>query len=126
MIDFSFDGGEIKYITVNSYGVRWVKNIKDNVTCPNKQQIKDAVSYLLFNCYLTVGPKIFCQIIGIPMEADSAPFLANLFLHFYESKWMNELMKNHLIKARKYCNVFKLIDDLNSISDDGEFLRNYS
>ena len=30
------------------YGARCVKNIKDNVICLNKQQIKDAVAYLLF------------------------------------------------------------------------------
>ena len=57
LIDFCFDGGEIKYITVNSYGARRVKNIKDNVIYINKQQIKDAVAYLLFNYYFTVGPK---------------------------------------------------------------------
>ena len=81
-------------------GARWVKNIRDNVICINKQQIKDAVDYLLFNCCYTVGPKIFCQIIGIPMESDPAPFFENLFLDFYECKWMNELKKNDLIKAR--------------------------
>ena len=75
LIDFCFDGGECKYITVNNYGARWVKNIKDNVICLNKQQIKDAVAYLLLNCYFTVDPKIFCQIIGIHMGSDSAPFL---------------------------------------------------
>ena len=37
LIDFCFDGGESKYITVNNYGARWVKNIKDNVICLNKQ-----------------------------------------------------------------------------------------
>ena len=126
LIDFCFDGGESKYITVNNYGARWVKNIKDNVICLNKQQIKDAVAYLLLNCYFTVGPKIFCQIIGIPMGSDPAPFFANLFLYFYESKWMNELKKNDLIKARKLCNIFRFIDDLNSINDGGEFESNYS
>ena len=74
-IDFRFDGGECKYITVNSYGARWVKNIKDNVICLNKDQIKDAVAYLLLNCYFTVGPKIYCQIICISMWSDPAPFL---------------------------------------------------
>ena len=64
LIDFCFDKGESKYITVNNYAARWVKNIKDNVISLNKQQIKDAVSYLLFNYYFTVGPQIFCQIIG--------------------------------------------------------------
>ena len=107
LIDLCFDGGESKYITVNNYGARWVKNIKDNVICLNKQQIKDAVAYLLLNCYFIVGPKIFCQIIGIPMGSDTASSFANLFLYFYESKWMNEWM-NDLIKARKLCNILGL------------------
>ena len=80
VIDFCFDGGESRYITVNNYGAFWVKNIKDNVICLNKQQIKDAVAYLLFTCYFTVGSKIFCQIIGIPTGSDPAPFFANLLL----------------------------------------------
>ena len=75
LMDFCFDGGENKYITVNSYGARWVKKIKDKVVCLNKQQIKDAVIYLLSNCYFTDGTKILCQIIGIPMRSDLAPFL---------------------------------------------------
>ena len=40
LIDFFFDGGESKYITVNNYEACWVKNVKDNVICLNKQQIK--------------------------------------------------------------------------------------
>ena len=79
LIDFCFDGGESKYVTVNNYGAHWVKNIKDNVICLNKQQIKDAVAYLLI-CYFTVGPKIFCQIIDIPMGSDPAPFFCKLIL----------------------------------------------
>ena len=98
LIDFCFDGGENKYFTVKNRGARWVKNTKDNVICLNKQQIKDAVASLLFNCYFTVGPKIFRQITGIPMGSDPAPLFANLFLYFYESKWMNKLKKNDLIK----------------------------
>ena len=38
---------------------------------------------------------------------------------------MNELKKNDLIKARKR-NIFRFIDDLNSINDGGEFESNYS
>ena len=33
---------------------------------------------------------------------------------------------NDLIKARKLCNIFRFIDDLNSINDGGEFESNYS
>ena len=84
LIDFCFDGGESKYITVNNYGARWVKNVKDNVICLNKQQTKNAVAYLLLNCYFTVGPKIFCHIIGIPIGSDPALFFAYLFLNLFE------------------------------------------
>ena len=126
LIDFCLDGGECKYITVNNYGTRWINNVKNNVICLSKQQIKDAVAYLLLNYYFTVGPKIFCQITGIPMGSDPAPFFANLFLYLYESKWMNELKKTDLIEARKLCNIFRFINDLNSINDGGEFESNYS
>ena len=36
---------------------------------------------------------------------------------------MDELKKNDLIKARNLCNIFRFIDDLNSINDGGEFER---
>ena len=114
LIDFCFDEAH------------WVNNIKDNVICLNKQQIKDAVAYLILNCYFTVGPKIFCQIIGIPMWSDPARFFANLFLYLYESKWMSELKKNDLIKVRKLCHMFRFIDDFNSINGGGKFESNYS
>ena len=108
LIDFCFDGGENKYITVNNYGARSVKNIIDNVIYFNKQHIKDAVAHVRFNCYFIVGPKIFSQITGSPMGCDPACFSANLFLYFYESKWMKELKKNDLIKARKLHNTLGL------------------
>ena len=39
---------------------------------------------------------------------------------------MNKLKKNDLIKERKLCNIFRFIDDLNSVNVGGEFERNYS
>ena len=53
-----------------------------------------------FNCCFTVGPKIFCQAIGILIESD--PFMP---IFFYESKWMNESKKSDL---RKLCNIIGL------------------
>ena len=34
---------------------------------------------------------------------------------------MSEVKKNDLIKTRKPCNIFRFINDLNSINDGGEF-----
>ena len=37
-----------------------------------------------------------------------------------------QLKKNDLIKARKLCNIFRSINDLNSINDGEEFESNFS
>ena len=124
LIDFCFDGGTKKFLLINKYGARWVDKINKNHICWSRQQTKDAVSYLLSNCNFTIGSKILCQIIGIPMGSDPAPFFANLFLYFYESKWMNELKKQDLIQARKLSNIFRFIDDLNVVNDDELFENN--
>lgn len=47
-VDFCINGGENKYITINSYGARGVKDIKNNAICLNKQQIKDTVMFIFF------------------------------------------------------------------------------
>ena len=118
LIDFCFDGGENKFIQINKFGARWIREVNNNRICFSKQQMKDAVSYLLSNCYFTVGLKIFCQIIAIPMGSDPAPFFSNLFLYYYESRWINELKKKDLIRDRKLFNIF-----LNAINDAGEFAK---
>ena len=61
----------------------------------------------------TVGSKLF-----------SAPFFANLFLYYYEKKWITDLKKKDLLKARKLGNIFRFIDDLSAINDNREFEKN--
>ena len=60
LIDFCFDGGEIKYITVNNYGAHCIKNIKDNVICLNKQQKKDElpIYFLIFISLLALRSSV--------------------------------------------------------------------
>ena len=60
------------------------------------------------------------------MGSDPTFFFFNLFLYFYESKWMNKLKKNDIIEARKVCNIFRFINDLNYINDVGELESSYS
>ena len=37
---------------------------------------------------------------------------------------MNKLKMNDLVKARKLCNIFRFINNLNSVGDGGEFESN--
>ena len=46
------------------------------------------------NIYVRVGNRIFKQTIGIPMGTDCAPLLANLFLFFYDYKYVKHKLKD--------------------------------
>ena len=125
LIDFCFSGGGNQYISVTKYGARWVKDSSRCKLVFSKDKVKEAVAYLLDQCYFQIGKCLFRQIIGIPMGSDPAPFFANLFLYFYERKWILDLKKKDLAKARKFGSVFRFIDDLNVMNDDGIFEKHY-
>ena len=46
------------------------------------------------------------------MGSDLAPFMANLFLYYYENKLLLDTKKRDLLKARFFSNTFHFIDDL--------------
>ena len=52
--------------------------------------------FLINNSYFCVGKQVFRQKIGIPMGLDPTPFLANLFLAYYEIHFIDRLKKNGL------------------------------
>ena len=76
------------------------------------------MNWLLDNIYVTFGDKCFRQVIGIPMETDCAPFLANLFLYSYEYNWIDEQRKLNKWNVLKYFrNCSRYIDDLLMINN---------
>ena len=87
--------------------------------------IIECVKFLIENAYFRVGKSIYRQIIGIPMGSDPAPFFANLFLSHYEAKWIKNISKTDYSRAKKLFNVFRYIDDLISMNDQGEFGRSH-
>ena len=67
-----------------------------------QRSLIEAVSFLIKNCYFTIGNIVFKQDIGIPMGIDPAPFWANLFLYFFESKHVQTLVSKKSERAYKY------------------------
>ena len=65
---------------------------------------------MLDQCFLNVGSLTFRQTIGIPMGSNPVPFVTNLFLFIFESKWALHTKKCNLQKARKFINKFSSID----------------
>ena len=60
---------------------------------------------------------MFRQRIGIPMGTDCAPLLANLFLFYYEYKYMQHLISSNLRLAKKFSNTVRYIDDLLTLNN---------
>ena len=125
MIDFCFQGGTHEQVSINNSGASWVSKDSKSELKFNKKVIKDAMKYLMDNCYFTFGNKLFRQIIGIPMGSDPAPFMANLFLYYFENKWVKNLKKGSLQRARKFMHTFRFIDDLLTINDGDEFSKHF-
>ena len=62
---------------------------------------------------------MYRQCVGIPMGTDCASLLANLFLFYYEYKYMKNLIKNNIVLAKKFNNTMRyiLVDDLLTLNN---------
>ena len=74
-----------------------------------------AIDFLIDNIYVRFGNSVFRQVIGIPMGNNSAPLLANLFLHTLEYDFMVKTMKQNI--TIQFSITFRYIDDLFSINN---------
>ena len=125
LIDFCFQGGTNDIIAVDRFGAKWVHSATNASFNFDKSSLKTVIKYLINNCYFNFGNKTFRQVVGIPMGSDPAPFMANLFLYFYENKWIQKTKRTNLRNARMFGNTFRFIDDLMAINDDGLFESYY-
>ena len=65
------------------------KNLKNHAwSCQN---VCDALTFLLDNIFILFGTKLYRQVVGIPMGANCAPLVEDLYLFHYESDFMMSL-----------------------------------
>ena len=74
----------------------------------------EALIYLLDNIYISLGTKLYRQIVSTPMGTNCAPLVADLFLFFcYERDFMTSLSD---VKQAEIIETFKstsrYLDDL--------------
>ena len=55
------------------------------------QNVCDALTFLLDNIFIRFGTKLYRQVFGIPMRANCAPLIADLFLFCSERDFMMSL-----------------------------------
>jgi hypothetical protein len=83
------------------------------------------LEFLIDNIFVSFGGILFQQVVGLPMGANCAPLLANLFLYSYESEFHQKLVKDKKIHAARVFNfTYRHIDDVLSINNSrfAEFL----
>ena len=124
IIEFVFKSSHRNRIGFSPTSVYWTSKGKDKIFF-TKTSLIEAVTFLIKQCYFTVGNLVLKQDIGIPMGIDPAPFWANLFLYFFESKFVQSLISLGSTRAYRFHSVGRFIDDLCAINDREEFLSSY-
>ena len=83
-----------------------------------KGYFKDTINpggdkFLIDDIFVKFGGCLFCQVIGIPMGTNCAPLLADLFLYFYESEFLDNMIRGgHRKLDRSFNLCYRYIDDL--------------
>ena len=111
LTDVCFNGGDRELLSATKSGARWVTRPSANGVIFTKESFKEAVRYLMENCFFTFGNRVYRQKIGIPMGSDPAPFMANLFLYYYESAYVKKIKKEDIFIARRFPHTFRFISD---------------
>ena len=75
----------------------------------SKDDFVQILKFCIRNSFVLYDNQIFRQIKGIPMGSNYSPNAANLYLHFYEAKF---LKMNPIAGQIRYKNSFRFIDDL--------------
>ena len=107
-----------KYLVIKSDGGAYWSNIASTRNhSVTEDGLVEQIRFLVDNIYIQVGDRIFRQTIGIPMGTDCAPFLANLFLFYYEYSYMKNKLKQNYQLAKTFSNTFRYIDDLLTLNN---------
>ena len=71
------------------------------------------IECFIYNIFVQFGGRLFHQVIGIPMVANCAPLLVDLFLFSYENEFLDNMIKSgHRRIARSFNLCYRYIDDL--------------
>ena len=70
-----------------------MKNNSDSNKKFSETDIIKMLDFLIDNIFVTFGGRVSQQTVGIPMGTNCAPFLAELFLYYYEADFIQELLR---------------------------------
>ena len=79
------------YIACNDWHVFFISDAVRNYNLWSCQKVCEALTFLLDNIYIRFGSKLYRQIVGIPIDTNCGPLVADLFLFCYERDFMLSL-----------------------------------
>ena len=95
------------FIATNSFRTFWTNDRTSmRYTYFSCRELCLTIDFLIDNIYVRFGNSVFRQVIGIPMGTNSAPLLADLFLHTFEYDFMVKTMKHDITKATSSATPF--------------------
>ncbi len=125
-IDKAFKGGMNQWIRVSKTAQFDAGKKRKDGELFSKEQVYEMVDFIIDMAFFCIGDKVYRQKIGIPMGTDPAPFMANLYLYYYEYHYMEKMTKEEYGAARKwYGHIRRFIDDLCGLNNHGQIGNNW-
>ena len=107
-----------KFLVLGREGPYFVKEHSDSKNKYTEDDIVNMLEFLVDNIFVVFGGKVFQQIVGIPMGANCAPLLADIFLYSYEAEFIQSLLSTGKKKLASQFNfTYRYIDDVLSINN---------
>ena len=104
LIEWTFKREGSPYIACNERQAFFTSEDTKRYKLWSCQNVCEALIYLLDNIYISFGTKLYRQIVGIPMDSNCAPLVADLFLFCYERDFMTSLSD---VKQAEIIEAFK-------------------
>ena len=103
----------------------FVKHHSDSTKKLSETDIFNILELLIDSILAMFGGRVFQQTVGIPMGANCAPLLADLFLYSYEANFIRGVLKKNEDKLSGYFKfTFLNMDDVLSLNNSmlGDFV----
>ena len=102
------------YIACNDRNAFFTSDAVRNYNLWSCRKVCEALIFLLDNIYIRFGSNLYRQIVGIPMDTNCVPLVADLFLFCYERDFMLSFSgdtgtQSDVIEA--FNSTFRYLDD---------------
>ena len=114
-----------KYLVLGREGPYFVREHSDSKSKYTKEDIIRMLEFLVDNIFVVFAEKVFQQLIGIPMGANCAPLVADIFLYSYETEFIQSLLSTKRKRLASQFNfTYRYIDDVLLSINNPDFENN--